>query len=147
MHLTKFDLLFLDKSEEWLNDPYTKKMTCAIDISHKDRLDWFEKIILRKDYRIWGFEYADKPIGVCGLKNITDIDGEYFGYIGEKEFRGKGLGRTMINQIIDKARNMGLSSIYLKVLHENIPALSLYSKLGFEKYRFDETFIYMKKTI
>lgn len=145
--LRKYDLLYLAKSEEWLCDPYTKKMTCADNLSHEQRLKWFEDVLLRKDYKIWGLEYDDVPIGVCGLKSITDIDGEYFGYIGEKDYRGIGIGKSMINQVIDKARQYGLSSIHLKVLHENIPAMSLYCKMGFLEYKSDETFSYMRMTI
>lgn len=145
--LKNFDLHYLDKSEEWLKDPYTKKMTCADDLSREQRLKWFEDVQLRKDYRIWGVEYGDVPIGVCGIKTITDVDGEYFGYIGEKCYRGKGLGKEMMNQVIEKARQLGLSTVYLKVLHENIPAISLYSKLGFNEYQNDETFSHMIKSI
>lgn len=145
--LKKFDLFYLGKSEEWLSDPYTKRMTCANDLTYEQRLKWFDTIQLREDYKIWGLEYDDVPIGVCGLKNIIGLEGEYFGYIGERGYRGKGLGEAMMNQVFVKAREFGLSLIKLDVLHENIPAISLYSKMGFMEYQSDEKFKQMKKYI
>ena len=48
------------------------------------------------DYLIWGYMYNNIPIGVCGLKNINDSSGEYFGYIGNKTMWGQGLGKLMM---------------------------------------------------
>ena len=51
-----------------------------------------------------------------------------------KSERGKGYGRQMLNFIIEKAREAGLSSIELNV-NKNNATIKIYEKLGFELLR------------
>lgn len=122
---------FLDKSWEWLTDPEIKKMTNTPTFSRSEQLKWFHSLSLKTDYKIWGIDFNDIHIGVCGLKNITNTDCEYWGYIGEKKYWGKGIGSMVINELIDYARNNNIKSLWLTVIQENERAIKLYSKLGF----------------
>jgi ribosomal protein S18 acetylase RimI-like enzyme len=52
----------------------------------------------------------------------------------EAPYRGRGLGKMLMAQAINFARDQGgLSWIELRVFANNVPALSLYRNLGFEK--------------
>ncbi|MFW5804159.1 MAG: GNAT family N-acetyltransferase, partial [bacterium] len=94
---------------------------------------WFNGLADRNDYEIWGIEADGKPVGACGLKNITEKDCEYWGYIGEKSYWGHGIGSIVLSMLIEKARKKGLQSIWLKVLKTNSRAIKLYEKYGFSK--------------
>lgn len=48
------------------------------------------------------------------------------------EARGTGLGRTLIGNCIDKARELGYRNIYLETMPELRQALDIYAKFGFE---------------
>ncbi len=48
------------------------------------------------------------------------------------EFRGKGIGRRLMQVVIEKAKMQGLTRIELTVREENENAIALYKKLGFE---------------
>ncbi len=85
----------------------------------------------KKDYLIWGINTNSNKIGACGLKKITKLDCEYWGYIGEKEYWGKGIGKTMMNLVEEKARDLKLKSIWLKVLVNNERAINLYHKCDY----------------
>ena len=50
-----------------------------------------------------------------------------------KEFWGKGIGSTLMSMLIDFAREKKIKSIYLEVRGDNLRAISLYRKFGFEK--------------
>lgn len=46
--------------------------------------------------------------------------------------RGQGIGKKALSLIISYAKNLGLSSLSLHVSGDNIPAVSLYKKTGFQ---------------
>jgi ribosomal protein S18 acetylase RimI-like enzyme len=48
------------------------------------------------------------------------------------KYRGKGIGKLLLNTLIDKAVQLNCSRITLEVRHDNINAQQLYKKLGFK---------------
>ena len=122
---------FLARSWEWLNDPETKALTLTPDFTKEQQEAFYETLPLRTDYLILGISLAGHPIGACGLKHITETDAEYWGYIGEKEYWGRGLGCQIIGHCEEVARVKGLKEIYLHVGVDNARAKRLYEKCGF----------------
>ena len=50
------------------------------------------------------------------------------------EFRGKGIGKFLLQNAVDRVQEEGIIEIiYLMVRSDNVPAISLYEKSGFEK--------------
>lgn len=133
--LVNYDLAFLEKSWEWLNDPEIKELTLTPDFSKEDQLNFYNSLPQKKDYWIKGITENNTPIGAMGLKNIDtgESSAEYWGYIGEKEYWGKGIGKFILKEAIIKARELNLKKIYLKVNRKNIIAKNLYLKMGFKK--------------
>jgi RimJ/RimL family protein N-acetyltransferase len=102
----------------------------------------------RKDYYIRGIQYNGIPIGAVGIKKIFNDSGEYWGYIGEKEYWGKGIGKLMLMQMVKDARTIfSLKNLYLKVLHVNERAIGLYKSLGFTIVSDDGSFYIMSLTL
>lgn len=131
IELVEFSESFLNISWTWLNIDEIKKLTNTPNISKQSQMDWFKSLPNKTDYEIWGIEANEKPIGACGLKNITEIDCEYWGYIGEKEYWGKGIGSKVLSILIEKAKQKKLKKLWLKVLYDNFRAIKLYEKYGF----------------
>lgn len=127
-----YSTIYLENSWEWLNDFEIKNLTNTPNFSKEDQLSFYNLLPQKKDYYIRGIELDNKPIGVCGLKKITSEDAEYWGYIGVKEYWGKGIGKFIINYLIGIAKEKSLKSIYLHVVESNIRAIKLYVKIGFE---------------
>lgn len=106
------------------------------------------KLLYDNQLFAWGVEYMGIPIGACGLKISSEGDSaEYWGYIGEKNLYGKGLGAEMLRQTEQKAVDLYIKRLWLKVLPDNERALRLYHKRGFEEFGKDRIFIYMEKLI
>lgn len=51
-----------------------------------------------------------------------------------KEYCGFGIGKAMLQIVLDFAKNVGYEQAELEVMAENKDAIHLYEKLGFEKY-------------
>ena len=49
--------------------------------------------------------------------------------------RGRGIGEALMAAVLAEARARGLREVWLEVLVQNAPAISLYEKLGFEHVR------------
>lgn len=144
-----FNEIFRDLSYIWLLDKEVNYLTNAGEQTKEAQLKWYESMKNRKDYLIWGIMYDNKPIGVCGIKNIKEGTGEYFGYIGEKTMWGKGLGKLMMKKL-EEMIYTSLTNIHiltLKVLKDNDRAISLYYKMGYNKVGEQGRFLLMEKNI
>ncbi len=130
--LAPYDKTFLDLSWDWLTDPEIKELTMTPDFSQKDQAQFFAGLEHLDDYHIWGLLLnGAKKIGACGLKNHHENRAEYWGYIGEKELWGKGLGTQVLSLVHAQARKLGLQTLYLNVAKNNSRAISLYRKFGY----------------
>ena len=135
---------FLEKSHEWLNDKEIKELTMTPDFTVEQQELFFNSLSIRSNYFIKGIKYNDLLIGACGLKNITELDGEYWGYIGEKKFWGQGIGKEMLKFIIEVSNEKKLDSIYLRVSPKNERAKNLYIKYGFVVEKINEDHLFMR---
>ena len=79
-----------------------------------------------------------RHIGNCSLMSI----GSYKRYAQRcdiaialyQEFCGRGIGKIMMQTVLDLAKKAGYEQAELEVISGNEGAISLYRKLGFEKY-------------
>ena len=147
IQIVTYDQKFLDLSWNWLNDHEIKKLTNTPTFSRDEQTNWYNNLEFKKDYLIWGVQFAETKIGVCGLKKITKHDCEYWGYIGEKTYWGKGIGRIMMEILEFRARDMQLQSIWLQVLNDNLRAINLYKKLGSTTEKQIGNLIFMRKAL
>lgn len=145
----KYSHDFLELSKKWLSDPEIKRLTMTPDIQEEEQERWFHGLEQRKDYFIRGITADGNLIGAVGIKHIDfqERTGEYWGYIGEKQYIGRGIGKLMVTQMCREGKKMNLDILYLKVAEYNVRAYQLYLKQGFmKKYEIDGT-IYMFKRI
>lgn len=143
-----YDRQFLNSSFRWLSDAEIKHLIASSDINREEQEKWFMNLFNRKDYYIRGIQYNGIPIGAVGIKKIFNDSGEYWGYIGEKEYWGKGIGKLMLMQMVKDARTIfSLKNLYLKVLHVNERAIGLYKSLGFTIVSDDGSFYIMSLTL
>lgn len=145
--LCTFDAGFLEVSWNWLQDEELSKLVDAPVTTKEQQQNWFENLSKRTDYYIWGVLYDIKPVGVTGIKNIKNDSGEYWGYVGDKSYWGKGVGSSMMQSAIAKGLSLQLKYLTLKVLRINQRAINLYQKHGFAETKADETYLLMEKQI
>jgi len=77
---------------------------------------------------------ANTVVGWCDITPMERVVFAHCGSLGMgviPEYRGKGIGRRLIEVTLNAARAKGLARIDLQVREDNIPALSLYQRFGF----------------
>lgn len=73
----------------------------------------------------------------CGLGVLEGPYVGLFDIVTDPHWRGRGMGTQLIMNILSWAKSRRAQTAYLQVMMENMPALRLYTKLGFkELYRY-----------
>lgn len=134
-------------SYRWLNDAEIAVLTDAPKVTREIQQQFFASLPTRHDYHIWAIFFDSKPIGCLGIKNVQDGSGEYWGYIGEKEYWGRGVGRTMLVKAMVEAKKLNLTELTLEVIKSNSRARNLYLKFGFTEVGASKTKIFMRKKV
>lgn len=147
LKLVEYDRTFLDLSMKWLSDPEIASLVMVPSFTKVQQECFFNSLPTRENYYIKGLIYNGYPIGAAGIKNIYKEKGEYWGYIGEKQFWGKGIGKDIIRLIINNAKILGLTSWYLNVHRDNERAQKLYEKYGFISMSVRGSVILMERSI
>ncbi|MGN6617592.1 MAG: GNAT family N-acetyltransferase [Ilyomonas sp.] len=149
LELGIFDEEVLDLSFNWLNDKEVKFLTRTPELSRETQKNWFKTLSHRNDYLVKTLKADNVAIGVVGLKKIdhNKSEAEYFGYIGNKAYWGKGVGQWMLAEAINVAKNMQLAKLYLNVITENYIAVNLYFKMGFKITRYTSDSYLMEKNL
>ena len=95
---------------------------------------------------------SDQPIGCFALRKLQLEICELKRMFLEKNYRGKGIGRQMMENALIEARNLGYNKIRLDSIQSMKSAIALYEAFGFREigpYRhnpFDDA-IYFEKVL
>jgi RimJ/RimL family protein N-acetyltransferase len=131
----------VDRTLEWNNQEDISNLYSGhpFPVNLEMEKKWYDKILISNyPVTVFGIEFIETKtlIGLTLLKDINLIDrnADFAIYIGDHNYRGKGLSKEATKKTLDFAFfKLGLNKVSLKVLSDNIDALSLYQKIGFIK--------------
>lgn len=79
--------------------------------------------------------WNDKPVGLI-VNGIREFQGELIGWNGgtavDKDYRGKGIGRRMLEATLDILEEKNVKVSTLEAISENMGAIALYQSLGYD---------------
>lgn len=110
-------------------------------ITVETEIEWIKTILQRPNELRFAIciKDTDQYIGNVQLTDLTASDAQFHIFIGEKAFWGKGLGRTATKLLLEySGKTLKLKSVYLFVRKDNLRAVSIYRKCGFEISASDE---------
>lgn len=90
---------------------------------------------------IWLASHDDVGIGCVALRPVSDDAAEVKRMFVDAAWRGRGVGRALMETLVAGARERGYVTLRLGTLAEMLAAQALYHSLGFtpiERYRADE---------
>jgi ribosomal-protein-alanine N-acetyltransferase len=97
------------------------------------RRETFLELIDRPTAELLVMEHVDEGIvGYAVLWCILD-QGELANVAIASRMRGRGLGRRLLEQVLDIGRGRGVEMVFLEVRESNAPALGLYRRFGFSE--------------
>lgn len=95
--------------------------------SEKQILDFFNI----NYYRVIVAKESDKIIGYICFSIIFE-ECNLIKIVVDKDYRKMGIGKNLVNEMMNTCKENNVSKIYLEVREDNISAISFYEKLGFE---------------
>jgi putative acetyltransferase len=73
----------------------------------------------------------NRCVGCCALRRVGEKEFEVAKMAVTQAFQGAGIGRKLLQAVIEKGREMGARRLYLETNHTLKPAIHLYESLGF----------------
>ncbi|WP_292010212.1 bifunctional helix-turn-helix transcriptional regulator/GNAT family N-acetyltransferase [Chryseobacterium sp.] len=120
---------FKELNKEWISNYF------KMEEADYKALDHPKEYILDKGGKILIALYNDEPIGVCALIRMNDPDYDYemAKMAVSPKAQGKNVGWLLGQAIINKAKELGASKLFLESNTILEPAINLYYKMGFQK--------------
>lgn len=128
-YIPKYQSAFKSLNEEWISTYF------EMEEADYKALDNPEEYILNKGGKIFVALYNNEPVGVCALikMNNANYDYEMAKMAVSPKVQGKNIGWLLGQAIVNIAKELGASKLYLESNTTLKPAISLYQKLGFQK--------------
>lgn len=90
---------------------------------------------IRNIFRGYIWEEDGKPVGLVNCASRGNTDNWVIGNVAVlPEYRRRGIARKLVEAAIDLIKQADGDTITLDVISNNVPAYSLYKKLGFEHF-------------
>ncbi len=110
------------------------------EILREDEEKWLQNQIIYREkgtaFLFWAI-CDNHIVGSVDIHRGFSVRDYHVGNIGlmiDKEFRGDGLGKYLLNFILEKAKKSGIRTAILHVFSDNEIAYNLYKKMGFLEY-------------
>ncbi|MNX94591.1 Acetyltransferase (GNAT) family protein [compost metagenome] len=125
----KYQQAFKSLNEEWISNFF------EMEEADYKALDNPREYILDKGGKILVALYDNEPLGVCALIKMDDPDDDFemSKMAVSPKAQGKSIGWLLGQAIINKAKELGASKLYLESNTILKPAINLYYKMGYEK--------------
>lgn len=119
-------------NEEWLEN------YCRMNVVADNKQSALRQILLniRPEHSFVTLMHDGVAVG-CGMGVLQSGFVGLFDIVIDPLHRNKGFGQELVRNILCWGRDAGAQKAYLQVMLNNMPALRLYSKMGFrEKYQY-----------
>lgn len=132
----EYQSVFKALNEEWISTYF------EMEEADYKALDHPKEYILNQGGQIFIALYKNQPVGVCALVKSKNpkYDFELSKMAVSPLAQGKNIGFLLGQAVINAAKNMGASSIFLESNTILKPAINMYHKLGFEKTAGESTY-------
>lgn len=92
----------------------------------------FFSFLLREDALFLVAEENGEILGYCGVLMVLD-EGDITNVAVDQRRQGKGIGKKLIQGLIEKTVQAGVTRLHLEVRQSNAAAIALYEGQGFQK--------------
>lgn len=137
VEIRQLDVADLEFLRSWRNNPNNTKFLRRMPyITSEMQKKWFSSYLEDANEMIFAIDEIDKIQQVVGSMSIYNIDIEQAEVgkilVGNPNAHGLDVCRNALIAVMDiVGKELGLKKLYLHVYKENIPAVKVYTKVGF----------------
>ena len=143
---------------QWANAKVEENFGVSFDIASmlEEDMNTLEKFMPPKGRLLLGY-VEGLPMGIACLKTLTDQMGEVKRMYVRPQARNRGLGRALLDQLLEEARQIGCERIRLDSARFMTEAHRLYRARGFQEIEayegseipkeFQENWIFMERKL
>jgi len=121
------ELAFRLLNEEWITREFVLEPKDVYSLSNP------QATILDKGGRIFFALQNGDAVGCCALVVIAPGEFEVAKMAVTQTCQGAGIGRRLLQKVVDEARTSGATRLYLETNHKLTPAIHLYEAVGFRR--------------
>lgn len=108
------------------------------EASRQPLVDSSMRLAAMSNEKLWGAFVDGEMVGMVGLNRETRLKNRHKAtlvsmYVAP-EYTGRGIGRALVDTVLQAARASGLELILLTVTDSNRQAIALYEKAGFSSF-------------
>lgn len=119
---------------EWMHDAfvYVQFKQAFETFTYSDVLNFIKTGNNEQNHHFAVVDDQDEYLGTVSLKNIDHVSSSAeFAIVIRRSAWGRGVGGFAVKAILKHAKELGLKTVYLKVLNQNEIATHLYEKFNF----------------
>jgi putative acetyltransferase len=120
------EVSFRKLNEEWITRYF------RMESKDEESLADPQSRILMQGGRIFLAHIADECVGCCALLRISADEFEVAKMAVASDSHGSGVGRKLLQTVVEAARSAGTRRLYLETNHILEPAIHLYHSIGFQ---------------
>lgn len=90
----------------------------------------FRALLDKKDYLYLVALENGIPVGICGMVMVCG-EGDIDKVLVDSRRRGQGIGRALLQELLQQGQQQGIADFTLEVRVSNAPAIRLYEQAGF----------------
>lgn len=133
LRLRRFDGIY-DFAAQWYQDPETVYLVDGVKTLYSEETLTNMYTYLDKKGELYFIEVNEngkwKPIG-----DVTFWQEDMPIVIGEREYRGKGIGKQVVSALVERGRAMSYDKLYVDEIYDwNLPSRKCFEALGFRAY-------------
>jgi putative acetyltransferase len=117
---------FRKLNEEWITQYF------SIEAKDQEALADPQSSILNSGGRIFFAAIEDDCVGCCALLRLSADEFEVAKMAVAPNWQGSGIGRKLLQTVVEAARSAGARRLYLETNHILTPAIRLYQSIGFK---------------
>jgi len=88
---------------------------------------------LHAGYSCWIYESEGEVVGYAVMMSVLD-EAHLLNISIAQDYQGRGMGRALLEHVIDIARRHGAQMMFLEVRPSNKNAIALYESIGFNEF-------------
>jgi putative acetyltransferase len=120
------EIAFRQLNEEWIERYF------RIEAKEQEVLADPKGTILNDGGKIFFAIVENRCVGCCALRRLSDSEFEVAKMAVTPAFQGAGIGRKLLEVVIEAGQAMGARRLYLETNHTLTPAIRLYESVGFQ---------------